>query len=252
MSEQFVDALPAPQPAKSRLLITLVVDTSYSMAQSGGITELNNALRAWREELQRDANISRIGEIAMVTFGNGHVLTVDASGRTPGRPREPFVPVRSFNPPELTAGGVTPMVEALRFAFEMVAARKQQLRAEGVLLANRPLIYLLTDGAPTDEQGNRSERWRDLAPVIRQHEAGKHLLFFAIGVSGADQDVLRGLAPESNFQVDGVQFGQVLRLVSSSIDSVATAPTRDQPAEEIYADIRGKQARIRDWLASNG
>jgi len=38
-----LDALPV-QPAKSRLLIMLVVDTSHSMSEGGRIQELNQAL----------------------------------------------------------------------------------------------------------------------------------------------------------------------------------------------------------------
>jgi uncharacterized protein YegL len=141
------------------------------------------------------------------------------------------------------------MIEALQKAFSLVGQRKEELKSQGIPLRNRPLVYLLTDGAPTDAKGKRSDQWRDLAPVIRQHEAGKHLLFFAIGVSGADQDVLRQLAPKSNYQIDGIAFSQVLQLVSSSIESIAAAPTRDQPAEEIYDGLLARHERIRKWLA---
>ena len=246
-----IDALPVQQKAKSRILITLVVDTSGSMAADGRIGQLNAALKDWRGELVADGHLARAGEIALVTFGKDHVRAVDPSGRSTGRPEEPFVSVADFNPPPLEAGGVTPMVEGLQHAMQLTAARRQKLRASGISLANRPLIYLITDGVPTDDRGHYSERWRDLAPVIRQQEAGKHLLFFAIGVRGADQAVLRGLAPESWYYLADVSFAKVLRLVSASIDATSAARSRDVPAADQYAAVRehlDKTDRIREFL----
>jgi uncharacterized protein YegL len=245
-----VDALPVQQ-ASSRLLITLVVDTSSSMLQSDGIAQLNAALQQWRTELLRQQQLMRIGEIAIVTFGDRHIRVIDPSGRSDQAPSDPFVPVRDFNPPTLTAGGVTPMVEALEYAFKLVATKKQALRTAGVPLANRPLVYLITDGAPTDADGRLTDRWRTLVPVIRQHEAGRHLLFFALGVRGADITVLQGLAPQSALLLADLEFTRVLQFVSTSIETANTAATRDKPAAQVYVDIReanDRHERIRQWL----
>jgi len=247
-----IDALPV-QKGSSRILITLVVDTSSSMGASGRITELNQALQNWRQELMADPHVASAGEISLVTFGKDHVVAVDPSGRSTGQATEPFVPVAEFSPPALQAGGVTPMVEGLQYAMEITAAHRQQLRSQGISLSNRPLIYLLTDGMPTDPDGHYTERWRDLAPVIRQQESGKHLLFFAIGVTGANVEVLRGLAPDSNYYLANMSFAQVLRLVSASIETATEAP-RNGPAEEVYEGVRDgidKRTRIRAFLEGN-
>lgn len=248
------DALPV-QPAKSRILITLVVDTSSSMAEGDRIGELNRALRSWREELMGDDHLSSRGEIALVTFGKDHVVAVDPSGAFAGHAQQPYVPVSQFKPAELEAGGVTPMVEALQYAFDLLATRRQQLRADGIPLANRPLVYLITDGVPTDERGYRSDRWRDFAPVIRQHEDGKHLLFFALGVDGAERQVLAGLAPSSWQFLAGLNFAQVLSLVSSSIESASAASARNEPADEVYRRVQEHldlDARMTQFLQGNG
>jgi uncharacterized protein YegL len=249
-----LDALPV-QPAKSRLLIMLVVDTSHSMSEGGRIQELNQALSNWRGELMGNDHIRRHGEIALVTFGKNNVVAVDPAGRGAGPTREPFVPVSQFNPPTLEAGGVTPMVEGLQYAFHLLATRRQNLRSSGIPLVNRPLVYLMTDGVPTDAQGYRSDRWRDFAPVIRQQEAGKHLLFFAFGVDGAEQEVLAGLAPASWRFLSHLSFAEVLTLVSASIESASADSARSKPAEEVYRDVNirmDKEARIRDFLKGNG
>jgi uncharacterized protein YegL len=249
-----IDALPV-QPAKSRLLITLVVDTSLSMKEAGRINELNTALQNWRAELTANDHVRRHGEIALVTFGRDHVVAVDLAGRGASDSNEPYVPVTEFNPPVLEAGGVTPMIEGLQYAFELLAARRQHLRASGRPLVNRPLVYLITDGVPTDQNGAQSNRWRDFAPVIRQQETGKHLLFFAFGVDGAQQEVLRGLAPSSWRFLANLKLSDVLTMVSTSIESAAAASAHDEPAEKIYARVNDrldKETRIREFLEGNG
>jgi uncharacterized protein YegL len=247
------DALPIQQ-AKSRLLITLVVDTSQSMSSNGAIDKLNAALRDWRTELLDDGYLTAVGEIALISFGNDYVTAIDPSGRRRGHMDEPFVPVREFDPPKLEAGGATPMVEAVQYALEITGARKEQLATQGIPLAHRPMIWLLTDGVPTDDQGRRSDRWRDLAPLLRQQEAGRHLLFYAIGVPGAERDVLAGLAPNSFYFLDKLDFMRVMRLVSVSLNA-AKGVSRNQSSDEVYADTRDRFERteeMRLWLEKNG
>jgi uncharacterized protein YegL len=160
------------------------------------------------------------------------------------------VPVSTFNPPQLLADGLTPMVEAIQQALQIMAARRDHLRGEGIQMAYRPLIYLVTDGVPTDPDGSRTDRWRDLAPVLRQHETGKHLLFFAMGVRGADRTVLEGLAPKATYMLDSMNFNEVLQMVSTSIGTVRGSG-RDDTAEEVYEKVQGTidaNKRMRDWL----
>ncbi|GAB2618115.1 hypothetical protein Aab01nite_31750 [Paractinoplanes abujensis] len=247
------DALPIQQ-AKSRLLITLVVDTSLSMRSNGAIDQLNAALRNWRRELLGDGYLTAVGEIALISFGHDYVIAVDPAGRQKGHVAAPFRPVREFDPPRLEAGGATPMVEAVQYALEITGVRKDQLAAQGIPLAHRPMIWLVTDGVPTDDQGARSDRWRDLAPLLRQQEAGRHLLFYAIGVPGAEREVLSGLAPNSFYHLDELDFMRVMRLVSVSLNAAKNV-TRNQSSDEVYADTRDRFARteeMRIWLEKNG
>ncbi|GAA4673695.1 VWA domain-containing protein [Pseudonocardia yuanmonensis] len=234
------------QAAKSRLLLTLVVDTSSSM-EGERIAELNAALQDWRQQLVEDDVVRRFGEIAMITFGEGHVNLVDLSGD----PGQAYVPVSRFDPPPLRAGGVTPMIDGLQYAFTVLADRRQQLRKDGFSLLNRSLVYLITDGVPTDENGYPTNAWRDFAPVIRRQEEGRHLLFFAFGVDGADEFVLRGLAPRAWRLLADARLADVLSLVSTSIEAAAASSVHDMPADQAY-DIVNEQmdrhARMREFL----
>ncbi len=240
------------QPAKSRVLITLVLDTSSSMAEQGRIGQLNAGLRRFGDELGANDYVLRTGEVAIVTFGLGHVRVVDPRGLAAGPPTEPFAPLRQFAPPMLQAGGATPMVEGIQQAFSLVQWRKGALRDQGLMLAHRPLVYMITDGQPTDAQGRLSDVWTTLVPTIRDLERNKHLLFFPFGVEGADESVLRALGPDSYKLLRDVDFGAALMLVSASIEALAGhRGSGDESAEEIHARVNyelSKRDRIMAFL----
>jgi uncharacterized protein YegL len=241
---------PPTQTARSRLLITLVLDTSQSMQDSGGIVELNSALKAWRHDLrQRDA-IRRIGEIALVTFGQGGVRVVDPSGRPGPADTRPFVPIDDYNPPDLTAGGLSPMENALHRALSITDGRREQLRAEGVGKAYRHLVFLITDGAPSDEIGRPSETWQQLAPELRRRTSSSgedRILFAGFAVKGADRALLERLAPGCIHDATSESFTEVLDAVMDSIErSMKNRGDVDVPGEV------EKFRRIRDWIRGQG
>ncbi|GAA2347835.1 hypothetical protein [Dactylosporangium salmoneum] len=244
---------PDVQGAKSRLLIALVVDNSSSMREQDAIGELNAALAAWRDEVRADANLCRIGEIALVSFGaggEGGATVVDPSGRGRDPLPSPFVPVGEFAPPTLVASGYSPMVPAIQRALALVDRRREELAEQGIAMAYRPLVYLLTDGAPSDEDGRPSDRWRDLAQELRRQEAEQRLLFFAFGVRGADRQVLEGLAPQANYLMERNNFSLVLQAVRQSIDRVMSSG-RNAPAEVVQAGVQdtvGELRELQDWF----
>ena len=62
----------------------------------------------------------------------------------------------------------------------MVEERKREYRANGISYY-RPWIFLITDGAPTDE-------WQAAANKVFQGEEDKKFAFFSIGVQGGYED----------------------------------------------------------------
>ncbi|MFM7790589.1 MAG: vWA domain-containing protein, partial [Microcystis panniformis] len=106
-------------------------------------------------------------ETAIVTFGKGGVKTV-----------QDFVGIDQFTPPTLSAGDLPPMGEAIELALDLVEDRKAIYRNNGIQYY-RPWIFLITDGAPTDQ-------WNLAAQRVKQAEAENRVLFFSVGVQGAD------------------------------------------------------------------
>jgi len=209
MSEQIFfetnDFASNPEP---RCPCILLLDVSGSMS-GRAIDELNAGLAAFRDELSADSLAVKRVEVAIVTFG-------------PVRVEAPFTSASTFFPPVLKAQGDTPMGAAILQAIDMVRDRKQEYRANGISYY-RPWVFLITDGAPTDS-------WQSAAEAVREAERSKQLAFFAIGVGGADMDVLRGISVREPLALDGLQFRNLFSWLSSSLRSVSrSTPGADVP-----------------------
>jgi uncharacterized protein YegL len=155
-----------PEP---RCPCVLLLDNSGSMA-GAPIDQLNAGLRQFQQELASDPLAAKRVEVAIISFG-------------PVKVQQEFVTADMFSAPQLTTEGGTPMGEAIMEALDLIKLRKQQYQANGVAYY-RPWIFLITDGAPTDE-------WTAAARAVQAAETSKSLAFFPVGVDGADFNVLR-------------------------------------------------------------
>jgi uncharacterized protein YegL len=234
---------PDVQASKSRLLISLVLDTSSSMVEDDAIGQLNRALQGWRESLAADHYLQRTGEVSMVTFGAGGVRVVDPAGGP--EVTEPFVPISRFQPATLRAGGYSPMTAGIKQAIRLIDERRRTLAGAGIQMAYPPLVYLLTDGAPSDDRGQTCPLWPNLVPELRRQEHQQGLLFFAFGVRGADRKVLEALAPQRFYQAEGTDFTTVLTAVRQSIERVIR---NDGSATEQVIQAQRAQAEVMNWI----
>ena len=185
-----------PEP---RCPCLLLLDTSGSMAGTP-ISELNAGLVTFKDELAADSLAVKRVEVAVITFG-------------PVRVESGFHTAPNFFPPHLQASGDTPMGAAIQQGLDMVRQRKEEYRANGISFY-RPWVFLITDGAPTDQ-------WQSAAAMVREGETSKSFAFFAVGVQGADMATLKQISIREPLKLQGLRFRDLFQWLSNSMKSVS-------------------------------
>jgi uncharacterized protein YegL len=192
-----------------RCACVLLIDTSGSM-NGTPINELNMGLQTFQKDLAEDSLASRRVEIAIVTFGDGGVTKI-----------QDFVTADQFTPPELGTSGQTPMGEAIHLALDLVEARKNEYKQNGISYY-QPWVLLITDGAPTDD-------WRSAAQRVQSETNARRVTFFAVGVRNADMNVLTQITTRA-LKLDGLKFNELFVWLSQSQKKVSGSKPGDQTA----------------------
>ena len=187
-----------PEP---RCPCLLLLDTSGSM-MGAPIHELNEGLVTFKDELASDSLAMKRVELALVAFGPTRVLS---DFQTPD----------TFNPPSLSASGDTPMGAAIATGLDLLRRRKDVYRANGISYY-RPWVFLITDGGPTDA-------WQRAAVQVQEGEASNAFSFFAVGVQGANMEVLSRICVPSRppLKLSGLKFRELFAWLSSSLSGVS-------------------------------
>lgn len=182
-----------------RCPVVLLQDTSSSMR--GHIDQVNMGLQDLKSDLQSDRLASQRVEVAIITFG-------------PVTLAQDFVTVDQWLPPRLTTSGNTPMGEALRFAIMQLRARKGAYREAGIPYY-RPWIWLVTDGAPTDD-------WRSALNLVHAEVTRGGLEMFTIGTDNADFNVLREIShPRPPVLLRQARYREMFVWLSQSLKPVS-------------------------------
>lgn len=196
---EFIDN---PEP---RCPCLLLLDVSGSM-RGKPIRELNEGLTQFRDELFADSLAAKRVEVGLVTFGPVSVVN-------------DFTGVQSWIAPELRDQGDTPMGRAIEEGLNMLRERKNSYRQNGISYY-RPWVFLITDGGPTDS-------WQNAAQAVKSGEAEKAFSFFAVGVEGANFEILSKISVREPLVLKDMRFRDLFSWLSSSLSSVSQSNPGD-------------------------
>ena len=200
------DMYEAPLNYEQKCLCVLCLDISGSMS-GPPITQLNEGLRRFQDELLKDVVTKDRLEVGIIGFGpKAEVI------------QEPTL-LTEFTMPQLVAWGGTPMTEAIQMAFDMVHNRKDYYKKHG-LSYYRPWIVLMTDGCCFDNPASVSA----LSADIQKAHKDKDYCFLPIGVGDCiNENFLKSLA-QAQFpymKLDGVKFIEFFTWLSNSMSTLS-------------------------------
>ena len=190
--------------AEERVPLVLVLDCSGSM-DGAPLAALQQGLEALDKDLKADAKAAKSVRILVVTYGGDDHVDV-------GRWQD----VMDFVPPSLVANGRTPTGSAMNRALQEVENQKDLLRQNGVAY-KRPLVYLMSDGIPTDE-------WENAAQRCMAAEGSHKVSIFPIAVGDdADRGILAQFSSRGAMQLHGLNFKELFLWLSASVKAVSQA-----------------------------
>lgn len=208
--DEVVEFAENPEP---RCPCVLLLDTSGSM-QGMPIEALNQGLLSFKDELTKSSLASRRVEVAIITFDSNVNVVQD------------FVTADQFNPPILTAQGLTTMGSGINKALDIIQERKAQYRANGIAYY-RPWVFMITDGEP---QGEMDDIVEQASRRLQADEANKRVAFFTVGVENANMERLNQIAVRTPLKLKGLNFVEMFVWLSGSMSTVSQSKVDEQVA----------------------
>jgi uncharacterized protein YegL len=162
--------IPFDEMQTRRLPVYLLLDCSGSM-QGTKIVQVNNGVQLLYQELMADPRSANTVHISLIPFAaTAYQLEL--------------VPIAQFTPPQLTVGGGTSLGAALGLLNQSLDADLKP-NVMGQKGDYKPLIFLLTDGQPTDSWQGEAQKLQS-----RTTNRAQNIVALAIG-HDADEGVLK-------------------------------------------------------------
>ena len=171
-----------------RLPVYLLLDTSASMFGSA-IQAVQQGVHMIHNELLNNPHAIETVVLSVITFASS------------AQQITPLSTVEDFKPPTLKAEGNTALGSALTL-LDQAIEREVKTNAEGRKGDYRPIVFLLTDGAPTDE-------WKPAVAKLKARPGIKVNSIVAIGCG-----------PSVNMSTLNEISTNVIRMTETSPDSI--------------------------------
>lgn len=194
-----------------RLPVYLVLDVSGSMSGEP-IEALRQGIKALLSDLRNDPQALETAYLSVITFGSTAQQVC------------PLTELMQFQEPNLDASGATALGEGLTL-LEQCIDKEVQKTTEDQKGDWKPLVFLMTDGMPTDS-------WEDAADRIKQKGQVANIIACAAG-PGADSSILKRIT-EIVVELKTLQpndlaayidwVSKSIKMTSKSIQVTADAP----------------------------
>jgi len=197
-------------PDEPHMACLLLIGTSGSMTGQP-IESINKALHRFIAKIQMDDKAKTQIDIAVVEFNN------DA------RVVHGFTPVeQTMEPITLRAAGMHAMGAGIDMAIDLVKERSKLYNTMGTPM-HRPWIFLITDGASTDNIDLAAARINE----EETKDADGNLKFFALGVGDYDKAATLKLTNRVMELVD-TDFEGIFNWISESLIAISASPVNDE------------------------
>jgi len=202
------------------LPVIVLADVSGSMAENGKIDALNVALREMVASFAKEGRLRAEIQVGLITFGGKEA-----------KEHLPLVAAHSISSIDrFTADGGTPMGAAFDVARGLLEDRERIPSR-----AYRPVLVLVSDGAPTDD-------WEDALARLQGSERGKKVTRFAMAIGAdADKDMLANFANDREAPVfeahESRDIMRFFRAVTMSVVARSAGATPDEPAALTLSEI---------------
>jgi uncharacterized protein YegL len=192
----------------------LILDISQSMSEHQ--TVLNDMLSEILVTLYKNPRISEFVHLSIITFNAQPHVVLKMTELSKLRRR-----------PELNCRGTTnfaPMFELLRDRID-IDVPLLQTKGYSVL---RPVVFLLTDGAPSD----RDNAWIKPHSVLIDKEWPRHPRVIGFGFGEAVEEILRKMAPFRTYMADPGQ-GTNTQALSEAMSGMLNTMVASAKAREL-------------------
>ena len=192
----------------ARVPVCIALDTSGSMLGQE-IDELNAAVSTFFRAIREDEMASISAEIAVVTFGQNVTKILDFAG------------IERQRVPLLTAGGSTPMGQAVEMSLDMLEQVKRVYSDLGVDYF-QPWLVLMTDGEATDDVTTAVQRCKSMVK-------NRKLTVFPIAIGKhANLSKLGQFTPRLKpIRIEAIDLKKFFSWLSKSVNAVSLSNPGD-------------------------